>query len=171
MAGLWFRWLIVGLAPALAVCAEPNRSWETLMQSLQPGNTVVVTRMSSAQLEGKLLGITTESISVKWNGQPQVVPREDVYRVRMANIRRRHTFIGMALGGAGGAVLGAVVAAKTNSGGTIHFVDIPVGIGAVVGGATGAGIGAGVGAALPLGPPLYQVAGPPRRAAGAAAQK
>lgn len=132
------------------------------MQSLQPGKTVVVTRMSSAQLEGKLLGITAESISVKWHGEPQVVPREDVYRVRIANIRRRHTLIGMAAGAAAGAVIGAVSAEKSSVDGAF---------GALLFGGMGVGIGAAAGGALPIGPPLYQVAGRPNRAARPAAQK
>jgi hypothetical protein len=132
------------------------------MQSLQPGRTVVVTRMSSAQLEGKLLAITAESISVKWHGEPQVVPREDVYRVRIANIRRRHTLIGMAIGGAVGAVYGAAAESRTT---------IDKGAGALLFGGMGVGIGAAAGGVLPIGPPLYQVAGPRRRAAGPAAQE
>jgi hypothetical protein len=137
------------------------------MQSLQPGRTVVVTRMSSAQMEGKLLAITAESISVTWHGQPQVVPREDVYRVRMANIRRQHTLIGMAIGAAAGAVIGGVAMATDKS----KIGPNSIGLAALLFGGIGAGIGAGVGGVLPIGPPLYQVAGPPRRAAGPAAQK
>jgi hypothetical protein len=133
------------------------------MQSLEPGRTVVVTRMSSAQLEGKLLSISAESISVNWHGQPQVVPREEVYRVRIANIRRRHTLIGMAIGGAAGVVIGA---AGTNSADFTSRSAVALLIGGM-----GVGIGAAAGGVLPIGPPLYQVAGPRRRAAGPAAQK
>lgn len=157
MTRLWLGSLIGFLAPALGFCAEPNRSWDTLMQSLEPGKTVVVTRMSSAQLEGKLLGISAESITVRWHGEPQVVPRDDVYRVRIANIRRRNTLTGMALGGAAGAIGGA---ASTGSGGA-----------AVLFGGIWAGIGAAAGGVIPIGKPLYQVAGPKPRAARATAKE
>lgn len=129
------------------------------MQSLQPGRTAVVTRMSSAQMEGKLLSITAESISVTWRGQPQVVARGDVYRVRIANIRRRHTLIGMAFGGGVLAVAGAAGNSSNR------------GLSALLSGGMGAGIGAAVGGAISIGPPLYQVAGPPLRAAGPAAKE
>jgi hypothetical protein len=100
---------------------------------------------------------------VNWHGQPQVVPREDVYRVRIANIRRRHTLIGMAIGGAAGVIIGA---AGTNSADSADRAAVALLVGGV-----GVGIGAAVGGALPIGAPLYQVAGPPRRAAGPAARK
>jgi len=40
--------------PGSLFAGEVNRSWEELMQKLAPGKSVTVTRMNSAQVEGKL---------------------------------------------------------------------------------------------------------------------
>ena len=139
------------MVPALAFCAEVNRSWDVLIQSVQPGRTVVVTRTNLVNVEGKLLAISADSITVRWHGDSTVVQRADVYRVRIANIRRMHTLAGMAIGMGGGALIGAI-AVKTERG--------PVAFGF---GLMGLGIGAATGGALPIGPPLYQVEKPPKR--------
>jgi hypothetical protein len=147
-----YRALLIAVAPVVALAGEPNRSWDVLMQSLESGKSVVVTRMTSAKVEGKLLGITPDAITVHWHGQPQVIQRDDVYRVRFANIRRGHTLGGMAIGVVAGAIIGAVGAGQGwRAEGAAGF------------GALGLGIGAGVGGALPIGEPLYQVAGKPTR--------
>jgi hypothetical protein len=108
--------------------------------------------MSSANVEGKLLGITADSITVKWRGNPEVAARDDVYRVRIANIRRKHTLIGMAVGSA---ITAGVAGAATE-----EYKEYAAYTGAIV----GVALGAAVGGALPIGAPLYQAAGPPRRA-------
>jgi hypothetical protein len=124
-----------------------------LRQTLEPGRTVVVTRMTAGNVEGKLLAIDPDSITVHWHGNPQVVKREDVYRVRIANIRRKHTLIGMAIGFAAGAVVGGTGA------------DRYKGLTALFAGFVGLGMGAAAGGVLPIGPPLYQVDKPGKRAA------
>ena len=77
------------------------------MESVKPGKRVVVTKMTSGKVEGKLLSITADSIKVEWRDQPTVVQRPDVFRVRIANIRRRNTLIGMAIGAGVGVAWGA----------------------------------------------------------------
>jgi hypothetical protein len=151
MNSVLLKWFLIGTVPAAALAGEPNRSWEVLMQSLEPGRSVVVTRMTSAHVEGKLLGITSDTITVKWHGKPEVLQREEVYRVRFANIRRTHTLSGMLLGAAIGAVFGAAVVAGYRGEGACGFA------------LAGVGVGAGVGGAMPIGAPLYQVAGRPSR--------
>jgi hypothetical protein len=138
--------------PILAAAGEVNRPWQVLMQSIEPGKTVVVTRMNSAQVEGKLLKIADDSITVQWKGQPQIIQRDDVFRVRKANIRRRHTLLCMAAGAGRGAVIGALSAesldrnAKGQTTAEMAF--------------GGLGLGAAVGGALPIGAPLYRAERP-----------
>ncbi len=155
MVSTGLRILIVSLAPVLAFCGEVNRSWDALMQSVKPGKTVVVTRMNSAQVEGKLLSISAESITVNWHKQPQVVQREDVYRVRIANRRRWQTLAGMAVGGG---ALAAIAGARSGDLGPA---------GTALGAGFGALVGAGVGALLPIGNPLFQREGRPQKPAKA----
>ena len=172
MASWFFRLLVVAAAPALAICAEPNHSWDALMQSLQPGKTVVVTRMNSVKVEGKLLALGPDSITVREDGQPLVVRKEDVLRVRIANIRRKHTLIAMGVGAAMGAAamvllaaaaIGAVLfgaAATENKGPVAALGTLP---GVMVG-----AIGGGV---APIGKPLYEAAKPPKQPAPPASRE
>jgi len=159
MALRWCRFFVIAAVPALAVCAEPNRSWDVLVQSLQPGRTVVVTRMNLAKVEGKLLGLSADSITVRWHGQPQVVQKADVLRVRIANIRRKHTLIAMGVGAAVGAVLGAA-SSKYNQGAN-----------ALAGAILGVPFGAIAGGVAPIGKPLYEAAGPLKQAAAPPARE
>lgn len=115
--------LLVAVAPAFIVHGQVNRSWEVLMESVKPDKKVAVTKMTSGNVEGKLLSITADSITVQWRGQPTVVEKPDVFRVRIADTRMRRTLIGMAIGA-----------------------------------------GAAAGGVLPIGPPLYQVEKPVRKA-------
>ena len=131
-----------------AGAAEVNHSWEKLAESVTVGKSVVVKRMNSVQVEGKLLAIDADSITVRWKKKPEVMSREDVFRVRYANIRRRNTLLGMAIGAGVLAVWGAQ---NENFGGTD---------GALLAAAIfGVGPGAAVGGALPIGKPLYEASG------------
>ena len=136
------------LTPA-AYSAEVNRSWETLVETLRPGRKAVVVQHSRKQAEGKVLSLTNESITVQVGRQPLTVQRDDVFRVRIANIRRRNTLIGVAVA----ATIGAVIfgpAGKNN---------FNPGREALVGGILGAGAGAMAGGSLPIGSPLYEAPG------------
>ncbi len=147
--------LKVGILAALAAlpvgAAEVNRSWEKLVESVTVGKSVVVKRTNSVQVEGKLLAIGADSISVQWKEKPEVISREDVYRVRYADIRRRHTLLGMAVGAGIGAV-GFALSGRDN-----YRHDY--GARALVGAIFGIGPGAAVGGALPIGEPLYEASG------------
>jgi hypothetical protein len=151
MASFVFRLAVLISAPALGICAEANHSWDVLMQTLQPGRTVVVTRTNSATVEGKLLELGPNSLTVQRHGQPQIVRREDTFRVRIANIRRKHTLIGMAVGTGAGVVIGA-------------SSDRYRGISASIGALMGLGFGALGGGVLPIGKPLYEAPKPPKPA-------
>ena len=149
--------LNLGLLAAVTVlpagAAEVNNSWETLVQTLKPGKTVVVTQMNGKKAEGKLLSLSQEAIAVTVDERPVSVQREDVFRVRLANIRQRHTLIGMAIGVGVGVVWGS------------QLGDINRGISVAVMGGLGTGIGAAAGGALPIGAPLYEAPGGLRRKA------
>jgi uncharacterized protein YcfJ len=141
--------LNMGLLAAVAVlpagAAEVNHSWETLVESVTVGKSVVVKRMDSVQVEGKLLAIGADSITVRWKKKPEVISREDVFRVRYANIRRRNTLIGMAIGAGAGAVLGAATSKYSR--------DLNALAGAATGGLV---LGPITGGVWPIGKPLYE---------------
>ena len=142
-----------GLAAALltpaAYSAEVNRSWETLIETLKPGRKAVVVQHSRKQAEGKVLSLTGESITVQVGRQPVTVQRDDVFRVRIADIRRRNTLIGMAVGAATGAIIWGVAGRDNHR----------VGEYALAGSILGVGPGAAVGGSVPIGVPLYETPG------------
>ena len=147
--------LRVGCMAALTMSpgfgAEVNRSWETLVETLKTGRRVVVVQHSRKQAEGRVLALTGDSITVQVSRQPVTVPRDDVFRVRIADIRRRNTLIGMAVGVATGAVIWGL-AGLDNAGG-------PIGSYALFGAILGVGPGAAVGGSFPIGVPLYEAPG------------
>ena len=143
--------LRVGVMAALTMLpafgAEVNRSWETLVETLKPGRRVVVVQHSRKQAEGELLSLTGESITVQMRGQALQVPRDDVFRVRIADIRQKRTLIGLGIGAAVGVISGLNLGTKSH------------GTSAVVFGGLVGGIGAAAGGAIPIGKPLYEAPG------------
>jgi hypothetical protein len=136
----------MAMAPIFLVHGQVNRSWEVLMESVKPDKAIVVTRMNSGNLEGKLLSITADSITLQWRGQSTVVQRPDVFR--KAGTRARNALIGMAIGAGAGVAWGANLGQKHRA------------LSVVVLGGLGVGVGAAAGSALPIGPPLYQLETP-----------
>jgi len=141
----------VGLLAALTMLpafgAEVNRSWETLVETLKPGRRVVVVQHSRKQAEGEMLSLTGESITVQMRGQALQVPRDDVFRVRIADIRQKRTLIGLGIGAAVGVISGLNLGTESH------------GTSAVVLGGLFGGIGAAAGGAIPIGKPLYEAPG------------
>ena len=135
---------------AALAAGEVNRSWEHLARIIVLGKKVSVTRMNAAVVEGKLIGISADSITVLEQGALQTVERGDVFRVRYAGIRKKRALWGMAIGAVVGAV--ALVSVDARSSHPDKKVDAAV-LGALF---LGIGPGAIVGAALPIGPPLYE---------------
>lgn len=144
-------WLLSGLVTLLLVpatyAAEVNRSWEKLVDTLKPGKRVVVVQHSRKQVEGKLLSLDSGSIAVEVRGQPLTVQREEVFRVRVADIRQKRTLIGLGIGFAVGAIIGGTGA------------DRYKGATALFGGGVAGGIGAAAGGVIPIGKPLYEAPG------------
>ena len=145
------RRLLSGLAAALLTTAlfgaEVNRSWETLVGTLKPGRRVVVVQHSRKQAEGKLLTLTGESITVQAGAQPLTIQRDEVFRVRVAEIRMKRSLIGLGAGAAAGVVFGASLGSRRH------------GLSAVVFGGILGGVGAAAGAAIPIGNPHYEAPG------------
>jgi len=143
--------LLSGLAAALLTPAlfgaEVNRSWETLVETLKPGRLVVVVQHSRKQAEGELLTLTGESITVQVGAQPLTIQRDEVFRVRVADIRMKRTLIGLGIGFAVGVVYGANLGSQGR------------GLSAAAFGGIFGGIGAAGGAAIPIGNPLYEAPG------------
>jgi hypothetical protein len=136
-------------APCWLAAGEANRSWDELARIIVLGKKVAVTRMNAAVVEGKLTGITADSIMVQEKGAPpQTVERGDVFRVRYAGIQTKHTLWGVA----SGAVAGAAVLVIGNARDSHPQMDDAVVLGALL----GLGAGAIVGGVLPVGPPLYE---------------
>lgn len=156
MKGTLLKLGLLATATMLPAGAEEvNRSWDTLVQTLKPGQTVVVTRMSGKRAEGDLLSLSEEAIAVRDSGQPVSIQREEVFRVRLANIRRRHTLLGMAVGAGVGAIIIGVAGRDNRN----------VGAYALWGAMLGVGPGAAVGGALPIGVGLYEAPGGLKRKA------
>ncbi len=154
-----FRFGLLAAAAMLpAGAGELNRSWELAAQILRPGAEVVATTMAGGQVEGKLLSITPDSISIVTSERPDTtLAREDVFRVREAGVRRRHALIGGVIGAVPLGILTAG-AARMASG---NSAAVAGGLGGAL---MGFGVGAAAGAAVPIGPPLYEASAESRRA-------
>ncbi len=130
--------------------AETNRSWDTLVGTVKTGKKVVVTLMNSTNVEGKLLTIDLNSISVEQPRGPQVIEATDVFRVRYAGVRKHKIVHGMLIGMVSGALTLAIIDKQSSHPSTT--------VEAAVMGAIFFGLPAGaiVGAAVPIGQPLYE---------------
>ena len=148
MKGAMSRLSLVAAVTMLpAGAAEVNHSWETLVQTLKPGRTVVVTRMNGKKAEGKLLSLSAEAITVRDSGQPVSIQRGEAFRVRIANIRQKRTLIGLGIGVVAGAIIGGTGADRYKAWTALFGAGVAGGIGAAAGGA------------IPIGKPLYEAPG------------
>ena len=122
------RRLLSGLAAALLAPAlfgaEVNRSWETLVATLKPGRKVTVVQHSRKQAEGKLLTLTGESITVQAGAQPLTIQRDEVFRVRVAEIRMKRSLIGLGIGAAAGVAFGANLGSRRHGLSAVAFGGI-----------------------------------------------
>lgn len=127
--------------------AEVNRSWETLVSTLKPGRRVVVVQQNRRQVEGKVLSLNGESVTVQAVDQPLTIKRDEVFKVRVAGTRSKRSLIGLAAGIAAGVAFGVNLGSRRHATSALAF-----------GGIFGA-IGAAAGAAIPVGAPLYEAPG------------
>ena len=139
------------LTPPAALGAEINHSWDALVGVVKTGSKIVVTRVNSATLEGKLVSIDDQSITLQQRGGKQSIERTDVYRIRYA--RTGHPVI---YGALIGAAVGALSLWAVDRRSTHPTADEAVGFGIIL----GPPAGAIVGAVLPHGAPLYEATKP-----------
>ena len=137
------------LLPVAGFGAEPNHSWDTLIGTVTTGKKVIVTLMNPMNVQGKLLAVDTNSITVEQPYGPQVIKVADVFRVRYTGGRKHHVLYGILIGMASGALTLAVIDKQSSHPET---VDAAV-MGAIFFGLPAGAIG---GAVIPIGPPLYE---------------
>lgn len=119
--------------------------WDNLRQ-FPEGQKIEVIDMELRSVNGSFTGFTEEAISLRSDSNDISIKRTQVFRVTSheASHRGRNTLIGLAIGAAGGAAVGAI-------GGSRYHEEGETGVFMLVGIPIGAGIGAGVGAVMPSG--------------------
>ena len=138
--------LFLGLAGALGAQTRQG-SWSNLNR-LKVGQGIEVIESGLKGHTGKFVTVTNELLTIKENGSDVSVKREDVVRVSTSSGPKRgeHALIGLVVGGAIGAGIGAASGSKTDSRGIYALVGIAI----------GAPSGAIVGAVLPAHTTLYR---------------
>ena len=149
--------LLAAVAMLPAGAQEVNHSWEKLAQTMEPGTKIIATTMDGKNFEGRLLSLTSDSISVeggsamRYSTTNKTLSGKDVLRVRAPGSKRRHILIGMAIPAVPIGLLCAAGAGTSGGGGAVAA-------GGVSGALFGMGLGAAIGAALPrpIGPTLFE---------------
>ncbi len=125
--------------------------WQALAR-LRRGSQLEIVTSNLAMIRGTFAGFSVDAITLRSNNSGVVIPREQVYRVTLHHGHKRNALIGLALGGASGAILG-VASPELGSGTCAQSWPACVDGGHVVMlGIGGAVIGAGVGALIPQSP-------------------
>ena len=139
----------VALAPAAARTRRQKAedSWDNL-KKLRVGEEIQVVYGQEQYLNGRFRGFTREGIMVQWgvvNKHDETIAREDVIRVIASRPSQRvkNTLIGVAVGAAGGGLLGMAAANENYLHETIRkedlqYLEIGASIGAALGGVVGA---------------------------------
>jgi hypothetical protein len=141
--------LFLGL-PAALWAQKQQGSWSDLRR-LKVGQGIEVIESSMKHHGGEFVNVSDEVLTLQEKGSDVSVKRQNVVRVSTASGARRgeHAVIGLVVGAAGGAGIGA--AAGSGSKGW-------VGLSALVGIAIGATSGAIVGAVIPAHTTIYRAA-------------
>ncbi len=152
--------VILFLAPALAsgqTVNAPDRLWAAQpqaaadetgwsnLQQLRVGQRIEVVDTNLKKYKGTFLSFSEEAVSLRVGKDEVGVQRPNVFRVsaREHSKRLRNTLIGLGIGAAAGAVVGAVaVAGKPRQAGERR-------LSMVIGTLIGSGVGTVVGAAFP----------------------
>lgn len=139
-------------APAAAQGRQTANEWSAVrafgewsaVQSLSPGEKIVVRTKDGDKLSGRFDSADGQSINFTRDGKRVTLTRESVGRIQRARGRNRlkGALVGAGVGGGTGAAAGGYVVARSD-----HFGGTPLPVGIAV----GAGVGATVGAALGLG--------------------
>ncbi len=137
------KYMICTLALALLLVGRSQAqqsNWQNL-EKIRPGDRVEVVNMRLATYAGEFVGFTDSDLTLRDAGNTAVIPRAEIYRIKvLGRGRGRHIGRGTLYGAVIGTGVGAVVAARGDyTSGERASV--------VVGGALwGVGIGALVGA-------------------------
>ena len=135
--------LLAIMTPTLILAQSALDSWDNL-KLLRPGQKIEVVDVSVRAFQGQFVSHSEESIVLRTDKAQVSVPRGDVVSVKNKEgpRRARNAWIGMAIGAAGGAAIGAIRGAtyhEEGETGVFMLVWTPI----------GAGIGAGAGAMAP----------------------
>lgn len=143
--------LFLGLAGALGAQTQQG-SWSNLSH-LKAGQGIEVIESSMKQHAGKFVTVTDEVLTLKESGSDVSVKRADIVRVSTSSGPKRgeHALIGLVVGGAIGAGIGAASGSNND-----FFGGSSRGITALVGIVIGAPSGAIVGAVLPAHATVYR---------------
>jgi hypothetical protein len=133
---------IVG--PPLILAQSALDSWDNLKQ-IRTGLKIEVVDTKMKPVQGNFVSYSEEAILLRLGQDQMSIPRASVVSVknREGPRRARNAWLGMAIGAAGGAAVGAM------GGRQAYHEEGEVFLSMLVWTPIGAGIGAGVGAALP----------------------
>jgi hypothetical protein len=145
--------LFLGL-PAALWAQKQQGSWSDL-RGLKVGQGIEVIESSMKHHSGEFISVSDELLTLQESGSDVSIKREDVVRVSTASGARRgeHAVIGLVVGAAGGAGIGAAAGSESKG-----WVGLSEGVGALVGIAIGATSGGIVGAVIPAHTTLYRAA-------------
>jgi len=146
--------LSFGISQALV--AQQQGSWSDLNR-LKAGQSIQVVETNLKRHDGKFVAATDDLLSLKEEGADISIKRNDVARVSISSGAKRgeHAVIGLLIGGAAGAGIGAL------SGSSHGFLGgSSRGLTALAGVIIGAPSGAIVGAVLPAHTTLYRAEQP-----------
>ena len=133
-------------------------SWDNLKQ-IRTGQKIEVVDTKMKPVQGNFVSYSEEAILLRLGQDQMSIPRASVVSVRNREgpRRARNAWLGLAIGAAGGAVIGLI-------GGKTYHEEGETGVFMLVWTPIGAGIGAGVGAALPSrGVTIYRIRNLPTR--------
>ena len=150
-----FLILLLFLELPAALCAQKRQgSWSDL-RGLRVGQGIEVIESNMKHHGGEFVSVSDEMLTLQEKGSDVSVKRQDIVRVSTASGARRgeHTVIGLVVGAAGGAGIGAAAGSESKG-----WVGLSEGVGALVGIAIDATSGAIVGTVIPAHTTIYRAA-------------
>jgi hypothetical protein len=151
-----YRLFFLLLLPVSLHGQTPQDSWSALNR-LKAGQGIEVIESNLKGHKGRFVTVTDELLSFQEKGSDVSIKRENIVRVSTSSAPKRgeHAIIGLVVGGAIGAGIGALVTSRSTSSGSFGWRAEP-GIGALVGIAILAPGGALFGALAPAHTTMYR---------------